>query len=346
MATELIKPGRLRAGDRVAVMSTSFGAAALFPHVFDRGLAHLRETFGLEIVEYPTARMSPDELWRHPERRAEDLNRAFADPDVRAIITSIGGDDSVRILPYLDAEVARLHPKIILGYSDTSTQLIFYHLAGLVTFNGPSVMAGFAQLRHFPDTAQHIRDLLFEPTEQYDYRPSTRWVDGYVDWTSTTDGDELSDFRAHDGWHWLQGAAPVEGRLFGGCFETLESLKGTRFWPSPDFWAGRVVFLDGSEDTPSIEQVTYWLRNYAAQGVFDDASALLIGRARDYTTEQKHELDRAVLKVVADECGADLPVVTNLDFGHTDPQWILPLGCRLQVDPGLRTLRLLEPAVS
>lgn len=343
--SELIKPGRLRAGDRVAVVATSFGGPALFPHVFDRGLANLREIFGLEIVEYPTARMDPDDLWRHPERRAEDLDRAFADPDVRAIITSLGGDESVRILPFLDAEVAAHHPKIILGYSDTSTQLIFYHLAGLVTFNGPSVMAGFAQLRHFPETAQHIREVLFEPTEHYDYRPYSRWVDGYVDWASSTAGDELADFRTHDGWHWLQGSAPVEGQLFGGCFETLETLKGTRFWPSPDFWPGRVLFFDTSEVVPSIDQVTNWLRNYASQGAFDQASALLIGRSRDYAAEQKLELDAAVLTVVAEEGGGDLPVVTNLDFGHTDPQWILPLGCRVRVDPGEQTIRLLEPAV-
>lgn len=83
------------------------------------------------------------------------------------------------------------------------------------------------------------------------------------------------------------------------------------------------------------------------QGVFDRASALLVGRARDYSDAEKAELDETVVGVVAGEFGAtSLPIVTNLDFGHTDPQWILPLGVRAEVDVDTRRFRLLEPAVT
>ena len=123
-------------------------------------------------------------------------------------------------------------------------------------------------------------------------------------------------------------------------------MKGTRFWPAPEFWDGRILFLETSEDVPAPETVGYWLRNYGMQGIFDRVSAVLIGRARSYSDEAKAELDEMVVRVVAREFGQpELPVVSNLDFGHTDPQWLLPLGVLAEVDIDARLFRLLEPAV-
>ncbi len=138
-------------------------------------------------------------------------------------------------------------------------------------------------------------------------------------------------------------ASSARGRLFGGCFETLEQVKGTPFWPGSAFWDGRILVLESSEDVPSPDQVARWLRNYGMQGVFDRAAAILIGRVPRLLRRPKLELDRAVLRIIGDEFGArDLPVVTNLDFGHTDPQWILPLGCLAEVDPAAGEFRLVE----
>jgi len=123
-------------------------------------------------------------------------------------------------------------------------------------------------------------------------------------------------------------------------------LKGTPFWPQPGFWQDRILFLETSEDKPTPGWVSLWLRNYGVQGVFDRLSAILVGRARDYTDDEKTELDATIVRIVAGEFGATaLPIVTNLDFGHTDPQWIVPLGVRAEIDVGARSFRLLEPAV-
>ena len=73
------------------------------------------------------------------------VTRTFADPEVKGIFTSIGGDDSVRILPYLDTKVIRENPKIFMGYSDTTTMNTYFNQLGLVTLNSPSIMAGFSQ---------------------------------------------------------------------------------------------------------------------------------------------------------------------------------------------------------
>jgi muramoyltetrapeptide carboxypeptidase LdcA involved in peptidoglycan recycling len=344
---EYLKPARLRAGDCVAVVSTSWGGPSVFPHVFERGLDTLQRVFGLRIRELPSARLTPAELSANPRRRADDLNAAFADPEIKAIVMSIGGTDSVRILDHLDASLAMANPKILLGFSDSTTQLTFYNLAGLVTFNGPAVMAGFAQLEQFDGLADHVRALLFEPGDTYAYRPYADWTDESRDWSDPAHAGEVGQRRPHDGWRWLQGSGRAEGRLFGGCADVLEMIKGTRFWPPPDFWQDRILFLETSEDKPTPSWVGYWLRNYGVQGVFDRVSAILVGRARGYTDEEKAELDETLVRIVGGEFGASaLPIVSNLDFGHTDPQWILPLGVRAEIDVDARSFGLLEPAVT
>jgi len=114
-----VKPPRLRAGDTVAVVSTSWGGPSVFPHVFDRGVDVLRRAFGLEVRELPSARMAPADLGASPRLRADDLNAAFADPEVRAIVSSIGGVDSVRILEHLNPALAVSDPKILVADEPT-----------------------------------------------------------------------------------------------------------------------------------------------------------------------------------------------------------------------------------
>jgi muramoyltetrapeptide carboxypeptidase LdcA involved in peptidoglycan recycling len=127
----------------------------------------------------------------------------------------------------------------------------------------------------------------------------------------------------------------------------LEFLKGSPHWPDERFWNDRVLFLETSEDKPSVSQVRAWLFNYGVQGAFDRLAALLVGRARAYSDAEKAALDETIVDVVVGQFGADaLPIVTNMDFGHTDPQWVMPLGVPAEVDCVMRTFRLLESAVT
>lgn len=339
------RPARLKAGDTVAVLSTSWGGPHAFPAVYEAGVAAL-EQLGLVVREYPGTRRPDVELRADPQGRAADLNAAFSDPSIAGIISSIGGDDSARILPFLDADAIRDNPKVFMGYSDTTTQLLFANQLGLVTFNGSAVMAGFAQSRNFPEFTAHVRSILFEPTETYDYTPFPHWVERYESWEQGDDPTAVGELRSDGEWRFLNGDGPVSGPLAGGCIEVLEFLKGSRFWPAEQWWTDRILFLETSEEKPSVEQVRYWLFNYGVQGLFDRLNGLMIGRPRDYTDDEKQALDEAVHSVVVDEFGAsDLVIATNLDFGHTDPQWILPLGVVAELDPDVRTFRLLEPAV-
>ncbi len=338
------RPRHLNPGDAVAVVSPSWGGPNAFPHVFESGLGVLRE-WGLEVREYPSTRASAARLSDDPRMRAEDVNAAFADPTIRAIFSSIGGDDSIRLLPYLDAAVIAANPKILMGYSDSTTLLVAARRLGLVTFHGPSIMAGFSQMGELPAAYRaHVHDLLFEPAQAYPYVPYGVYADGYPDWSDPATVGRIAPLQADDGWHVVQGSGLVGGELFGGCIEVLDWLRGSSAWPVADEWTQRLLFFEPSEEKPTPLQVRRMLRSFGVEGVFDRISGVLVGRARDHSPTEKRALEAAIRGVIADEFGRpDLPIVANLDFGHTDPQWVLPLGVRAELDVDATTLRLTEP---
>ena len=342
----MIKPPRLAVGDTVAIVSPSWGGPSVFPHIYENGLEALKG-LGLKIKEFPTARTEDRFLFENPRARAKDINDAFADVEVKAIFASIGGDDSVRILPFLDPEVIKRNPKILMGYSDTTTLLSYINQMGLVTFNGPSVMAGFSQFNALPESfSQHVQEMLFTPQDNYGYGSYGVYCDGYPDWSNPENIGKTNELKPDEGWHFLQGSGVAAGQLYGGSLEVMEILNGTDFWAKKDFWNGKVLFLETSEDRPPVQRVRRILRNYGMQGIFDQVSAVLFGRPRDYTDKEKVEVDHMILEVIKGEFGNErIPVVSNLDFGHTDPQFILPLGVKAEIDCERRTFRLLESPV-
>jgi muramoyltetrapeptide carboxypeptidase LdcA involved in peptidoglycan recycling len=339
-------PKRLHVGDTVAVLSISWGGPAAYPALFDHGLENISRYLGLKVVELPTARMSNDELQRHPRLRAEDVNAAFRDPEIKAVISSIGGYDSVRILPYIDNRALRENPKIMMGYSDTTTVLSYISLLGGISLYGPSVMGGLAQLESMPNEyLEHLRRFLMHGCAGYRYHWYDSWSDGYPDWGSAASAGQVSNRRANaEGWRWIQGqGGRREGRLWGGCIEVLEFLKGSDYWPDKSFWNDRVVFFETSEAKPPVQQIVYMLRSYGIQEVFERSSAILFGRPKAYTDSEKSDLYQALAKVIGEEFGRpDLPVIANMDFGHTDPKIVLPLGGKVAVDPEEKSVTIVE----
>ncbi len=339
----MIKPNKLQKGDTIALLSMSWGGPSVFPHTYEAGKTFLENELELKTKEYWSTHASAEELAKYPEKRAQDIMSVFLDEEIKGIIATIGGDDFVLVLPYLDFESIKQHPKIVMGYSDTAGFLQALLQKNLVCFHGPCVMAGFAQGIHQPEFwKQHVAQMLFgEIEEGYVFPSFSQYSDGYKDWNNPENATEFAKMTTTDGWHWLNGKSSVNGMLVGGCIEVMEFLKGTKYWPHS--WKDKILILENSEDKPSINQVKWMLRNYGLQGVFQETSGLLIGRARDYTSEEKEELDQIIKHVCLDEFKAqDLTIVTNMDFGHTDPQFILPLGCRVELNPETRQMILKE----
>lgn len=101
----MVKPPKLQPGDKVAAISLSWGGPGTFPHRYQAGKHHLQATFGVQVVETRHALRAAEWLWRNPPARAADLMEAFADSLIKAIIATIGGDDEIRTLPFVDLDV-------------------------------------------------------------------------------------------------------------------------------------------------------------------------------------------------------------------------------------------------
>lgn len=93
----------------------------------------------------PNSLKGEDHLYNNPQARADDLMTAFKDDSIKAIIANIGGDDSIRLLPYIDFDVIRENPKIFMGYSDTTISHLFCLKAGITSYYGPAILTDFAE---------------------------------------------------------------------------------------------------------------------------------------------------------------------------------------------------------
>lgn len=343
------RPPRLHRGDTVASVSLSWGGPACFPKRYAMGKQVLVERFGLNVVEMPHALREPAWLRANPQARADDLMQAFADPSIRAVISTIGGEDSIRLLRHLDFDLLRAHPTIFLGYSDSTVSHWALHHAGIVSFYGPAVMAGFAESGGpFGYTMAAVERLLFHAEPAGVIAPSTGgWTAQREDWAAPAP-HQPRRLRPAMPWRWLQGEGVVEGRLIGGCLEVVEFLRGSAVWPSPAQWDGAILFLETSEEAPAPAVLARALRSLAAMDCLSRLSALLFGRpGGDVDPARFADYDAALLTVIRDEEGlAQLPIITGMDFGHTDPMCVLPIGGLARIDCARQTVELIEAAVA
>ena len=166
----MLKPQRLRPGDKVAIVSLSRGMLGeeQFIHKYHLAKERLERDYGLQVVAMPNALKGIDYLYRHPEARARDLMDAFRDPEIKAVFTAIGGDDTIRLLPHIDFDVLRNNPKIFTGFSDTTTNHFMMYKAGLASYYGGTVMNNWAEYGSINEyTAEAFDKTLFHPQDAW-----------------------------------------------------------------------------------------------------------------------------------------------------------------------------------
>ncbi len=330
---KLLTPQKLRPGDTVATVSLSWGGAgdAEILWRYQQGKKRLEDVFGLRVIEMPNTLKGTDYLYEHPQKRAEDLMAAFADPSVRGIFCCIGGDDSIRLLPHIDFDTIKKNPKIFMGYSDTTVSHFFCMKAGLSSYYGPAVLMEFAENISMHDyTASSVRRFLFDSSPVGEVPPSGYWTSEYLPWVIENKNTARLT-QPNDGYELLQGTGITRGRLVGGCIEVLDMLNGTCLWPDPRQWEGALLFIETSEDMPDPQYIRFWLRNYGAQGILHKISGILWGKP--YHMRYYHEYKEVIRSVVAKEYGREeLPVLYNMNFGHTSPMTILPYGALAEID--------------
>lgn len=242
-----IKPPRLKAGDTLAAISLSSGLAHHLPHRYEAGKRQLEEALRVRVIEAPHALRSDEWLRQNPEARAHDLHWALSNPEVAGIISTIGGDDSVRILPHLDADMIRANPKVLMGFSDTTITLTAFLNAGVMAFHGPAIMTEFAEnLGIAPFVIDSVQRVLFG-AEPAPWEASAVWTEEFLDWAVLKNQGTPRKWQSNPGHTWLGGEAAAEGHVIGGNIEVLEFIKGTPYWPPRALWRGAVFLIETSE---------------------------------------------------------------------------------------------------
>lgn len=344
----MIKPPKLQPGDKIATVSLSWGGPSVFPHRYQAGVKQLQEEFGLQVVHMPNTLKEAGWLARNPKARADDLMQAFADPSIKGIFSTIGGSDSIRLLPFIDFDVIRNNPKVFLGYSDTTISHLFCYRAGLVSYFGPSIMAEFAEnCGMFPYMVESLRRTLFSSAVIGEIQPSTEgWTVEFLDWADPASQQIKRKLNPSTGWKFLQGKGARRGHLVGGCLEVLDWTRGTEIFPED--WQNAILFLETSEEAPPPDLVARTLRVFAAMGILPQLSGILFGRpGGNISPDTFQEYDKAILKIVTHEEGLiDLPIITQMDFGHSSPMFILPYGVQAEIDFENQRFSILENAVT
>jgi muramoyltetrapeptide carboxypeptidase LdcA involved in peptidoglycan recycling len=338
MSPDLRRPAKAAPGDRVAVLSPSFAAPAVAPAVHEQALRRLTELTGLVPVEYPTTRR----LGASAEDRAADLNAAFADPTIRAVLATIGGEDQITVVPHLDADAVRRDPKPFLGYSDNTNLLSWLWTQGVAAFHGGSTQVHLGPGPAVDDV--HLRSLraalldggrleITEPGEAQDFG---------LPWGDPAALTMYGDREPTEPWTWAGPARSVTGPTWGGCVEVVQwILTAGRFPADPGVLAGGVLLVEASEDLTPAAEVGNILRSLGERGLLAAVDAVVVSRPPTSTPElvpsaeeraARRAEQRDVVVATVRAYHPDAVVVVGVPFGHTRPQWILPYGGTMTVD--------------
>lgn len=333
----MLKLKKLQKGDKVAILSPSFAAPGQWPHVYELGLKRVREVFELEPVEFPATK----KLGASKEERSKDLIDAFEDPEIKGVITSLGGDDQVTYVKNLPAEPFVSNPKPFFGYSDNTHFANFLWLNGIPSYYGGSLFVQFAEQGKMNDyTTRYLKLALFEEGE-VEIEASKEYNDMGLDWNDPGNLTKQRIYEPNESWLW-NGEKNAAGITWGGCLESIDELlrHGIQV-PSLEDFENIVLITETSEEIPASEYVFRVFRALGERRILERVKAVLVGRPKAWEYDkpnnesQKEEYRKkqreTILKAIR-MYNTFIPVVQNLDFGHTDPQIPLPYGMPIRLE--------------
>lgn len=341
---KMIKPLKLKKGDTIATISPAWGCAGDedVRWKYELGVKRLEE-LGLHVVAAPYSLKGADFLEKHPKKRAEDVMWAFENKQVKAIIANIGGNDSHKLLPYLDPEVIRQNPKIFCGYSDVMNLHLYCHQLGLSTFYGPNLLTTVAEAGEWhPYSKYWFQKVFFETKPTGEISPSRDWS---YDTHDHTNPQHTRQHIINEGYERVQGKGVVRGRLFGGHGGLMEYGIDSPITLTKEDFSDTILFF---EDIPEFCDVEYmgeffdWL---GRKGYLQVLKGVIIGKM--CTPDSFRPYTEKIRQVVSGKYGlTDLPILYGVNFGHASPICILPYGAEARLDIEQRRFTIIDSGVS
>ena len=316
-------PKKLRAGDEIRIIAPSRSMNILGEETINIATERLEQlglkvTFGKYVNEY-------DDYYgvASIEHRVQDLEDAFKDKNVKAILTVIGGFNSNQILKYINYDIIKQNPKIFCGYSDITAVLdAIYTKTGLVTYYGPH-FSSFGEKKGFQYTLEYFKKMFFEENS-IEVKSSELWSSDswYIDQDNRNFIENSGILTINKG--------KAEGEIIGGNLSTLDLLKGTEFMPS---LRDKILFLEyvGEDGKEGILTIDRLIQGFIHLPDFKYIKALVFGRS----IPQLEMNDGKWIKIIKTKKELEhIPVIANCDFGHTTPMFTFPIGgvANIEVD--------------
>lgn len=308
-------PDKLKAGDEVRIIAPSRSMVILGEDCKKIATERLEKlglkvTFGKYVNE-----ADEDYLVADVKHRVYDLNEAFRDKNVKAILTVIGGFNSNQLLDYIDYDLIKQNPKIFCGFSDITALLdSIYAKTGLTTYYGPHY-SSFGMLKGFDYELDYFKKMFFENNE-IDIKSSDEWSDDawFID-------QENREFIKNAGMFIInEGCA--EGEIVGGNLCTLNLLQGTEYMPDIK---DKILFIedDGSADKSFLVNFDRNLQSLIHLPDFKKVKAIVFGREQKNCDMTKDKW----IKMIKNKPELDkMPIIAGADFGHTTPIMTFPIG--------------------
>ncbi|MBR7839473.1 LD-carboxypeptidase [Actinospica durhamensis] len=323
---QLLRPRALRPGDLVVIASLSGPLPAEYEPNVEQTVVVL-ERMGFRVRRAPLLEVGRQRWWSaaSPAEIAREFNGLLRDPEVRAIVASDGGQTVLGYLDLIDVEAIRADPKPILGYSDISLlHLALYARTGLVGFHADMAVPGFggswpAAMAARQAELERLYSTLLTSTEAIGALPTT------PSWEC-----------------WRPGRA--EGRLIGGVINRIVLAQATPFAMPLERFDGAVLFWEELGGLAS--HVWSYLQIMRHAGILDRISGMVVGIPTHIGGLEGPDASPTLAEIVLDVLGdRDIPVLGNVEFGHSGPNLPMPVGIPVALDAQQRTLSLLEPAV-
>ncbi len=340
----MIKPKKLQPGDTIATASPSWGCAGddNIRWKYELGVKRLKE-LGLNVTAAPNSLKGAEYLDKHPEARAEDLMWAFENKSVNGIIANIGGNDSVRLLPYLDSKVIQANPKIFCGYSDIMTLHLYLNRRGLCTFYGDNLLTTVAEAEMWhPYSKYWFEKVFFDSSPIGVISPSSDWSYSEND---HIDPNYRKTYIKNPGYAKIQGEGCARGKLFGGHGGLIEFAADSGISLCASDFKDTILFFEDIPEFFTPEYIENFFDYLGKNGYLQLLSGVIIGKTHNCGDFEPYA--NTIRKVVSGKYGAvKLPIISGLNFGHTSPICVLPYGALAEIDADELRFEILENGVT